>query len=304
MTQRYLIGLPALLVATCFVCGIASAQELAPRAYWPTPNGTNVFILAYQKSTGDIVVDPSLPVTGVDSDIDYLQLAYQRTFSLQGRTATVRLSLPFSRGETEGSVDGVLRRRETSGGGDARVRFAINLRGAPTMDVAGFQALRENPKTIVGASLIVQMPTGSYQTDKIINVGTNRWSIKPAVGVIWPLHPKWLLEWEIGVWFFGDNNEFLGETREQNPILSTEFHLVRRIQGGLWASLDANFYVGGRTNIGDTVQANLQRNSRVGATMVFPIKGRHALRGSYSTGVATESGGDFELFSLSYMYIW
>ena len=57
------------LAVVALLGNAASAQELAPRAYWPTPNGTNVFVLAYQRITGDIVVDPSLPLTDVDSDI-------------------------------------------------------------------------------------------------------------------------------------------------------------------------------------------------------------------------------------------
>jgi hypothetical protein len=295
--------LAALLPLVGLMCSAASAQELAPRAYWPTPNGTNVFVLSYQHSSGDIVVDPSLPVTGVDSDIDYLQLSYQRTFSLRDRTATLQMSLPFSRGTTQGFVDGQFRRRDTSGMGDVRMRFAINLKGAPSMDVTGFQALRKNPETIVGASLLVQAPTGGYEPDKLINEGSNRWSIKPAVGVIWPFHPTWLLEFEIGAWLFGDNDEFLGETRKQDPVLSTEIHLVKRFHPGFWASLDANFYVGGRTSVGTDTQANLQRNSRVGATLVFPIRGKHALRASVSTGAVTESGGDYELLNLSYLYV-
>ena len=48
------------------------AQELVPRAYWPSPVGTNVLVLGYQYSSGDIVVDQSLPVVGVDSTIDCL----------------------------------------------------------------------------------------------------------------------------------------------------------------------------------------------------------------------------------------
>jgi len=140
--------LAALTALVGFLCNTATAQELAPRAYWPTPNGTNVFVLAYQHSAGDIVIDPSLPLTGVDSDIDYLQLSYQRTFSLRGRTANMQLSLPFSSGETEGFVGDEFRSRQISGMGDARARFAINLKGAPSMDAAGFQALRDSPKTI------------------------------------------------------------------------------------------------------------------------------------------------------------
>ncbi len=286
------------------ISGTVSAQELTPRAYWPTPNGINVFVVAYQKSTGDIVTDPSLPLTGVDSDIDYLQLSYQKTFSLGGRTATMSLSLPYSRGETEGILEGEFRSRDTSGLGDTRVRLSYNLKGAPSMDAAGYRALRDAPQTIVGASLLVQAPTGEYEADKVINIGTNRWSVKPAIGVIWPIHPTWLLEFEVGAWFFGDNEEFLGETRKQDPVLSTEIHLVKRIRRGFWASLDANFYVGGRTIVSGNEQANLQRNSRLGATVVYPFKGRHAIRSSFSTGVVAESGGDFEIFTLSYLFAW
>jgi hypothetical protein len=172
------------------------------------------------------------------------------------------------------------------------------------MDAAGLRALRNDPHTIVGASLLIQAPTGEYEPDKVINLGTNRWSAKPAIGVIWPIKPTWLFEFEVGAWLFGDNNEFLGQTRSQDALLSTEFHLVKRIRPGFWASLDANFYVGGRTKIDDEVRGDFQRNSRVGVTLVVPLKGRHALRSSYSTGVVTESGGDFEIFTLSYLYAW
>jgi len=162
----------------------------------------------------------------------------------------MQLSLPYSWGETRGQLDGELRSRDTTGVGDARVRLSYNIKGAPSMDAVAFRALRDSPKMIVGTSLVIQAPSGDYAADKLINIGTNRWSVKPAIGVIWPMHPKWLLEFELGAWFFSDNNDFLGETREQDPILSTEVHLVRRIRRGFWASLDANFYVGGRTNIG------------------------------------------------------
>ena len=291
-------------MAAAFLCGPVAAQELVPRAYWPTPDGTSVGLVSYQKSTGDIVTDPSLPVVGVESDIEFLQLSYQKTFSLRGRTATIQLGLPYSRGDTKGFVDDVFRERHVSGIADTRVRLAVNLLGAPTMDAAGFQALRREPRPIVGVSVLVQVPTGDYESDKVINIGTNRWSIKPAIGVILPIRPTWLFEFEVGGWFFGDNDDFLGETREQKPILSTEFHLIQRIRPGFWASLDANFYVGGRTRIGDAYSDDLQRNSRVGATVVVPIRRGHALRGSFSTGAVTKSGGDFNMYSLSYIRVW
>jgi hypothetical protein len=284
--------------------GNAAAQELAPRAYWPMPSGTNVLVVGYQHTSGDIVTDPSLPITGVDSNIDFLQLAYQRGFSWFGRSANVQLSLPYSKGKTEGIIDGVFRSRETSGLADARLRLSINLRGAPSMDGAGFRAMLQDPKLIIGASLVFQPPTGEYEPDKVINLGPNRWTMKPGVGLIWPIRPSWLLEFDVGVWLFGDNDDFLSQTRAQDPLLSTEIHLVKQIRPGFWASLDANYYVGGETQIGNASKTNFQRNSRAGVTVYFPIKGRHALRSSFSTGTVTESGGDYDIFTLSYLYAW
>ena len=253
---------------------------------------------------GDIVTDPSLPIAGVESDVNFAQVSYQRTLSLFGRTTNLQFNLPYTRGSTEGFVEGEFHSRDISAMADARVRLSINLRGAPTMDMDGFRALRAKPRTIVGASLLVQAPTGGYESDKLINAGTNRWAVKPALGVIWPMRPDWLLEFELGVWFYGDNNNFQQQTRQQDPILSSEYHVIKRIRPGFWASLDLNYYVGGRTTVDQVERSDLQRNSRIGATVVFPFHKRHAIRVAISTGIATESGGDFESFSLNYAYIW
>ncbi len=293
----------ALLLAASSA-GVAQAQELVPRAYWPAPVGTNVALVAWQRNTGDIIIDPSLPITGVESEIDYLQVGYQRFFDLFGRSASAQFSLPYADGVTEGVVEGEFRRRITTGLTDARFRLVINLAGAPAMDPAGFRELRANPRTIIGASLFVQAPTGEYDSDRLLNLGTNRWAVKPALGMIVPLADTWLFEMEVGAWLFGDNDDFLGETREQDPILSAEFHLVKRIRPGFWVSVDANYYTGGETRVGTDVKDDLQRNSRAGFTLVFPIRSRHALRAAYSTGVSTRSGGDFEMFSMSYIYAW
>lgn len=284
--------------------GEAIAQELTPRAYWPTPVGTNLVAFGYQRNTGDIVVDPSLPVTGVDSDIDYLQLSYQRAIDALGRSASVQLSLPWADGDTRGDVDGEFARRRTTGLGDLRLRFALNLFGARAMDVRGLSMLRQAPRPIIGASVIVQAPTGDYDPDRVVNLGTNRWAVKPAIGAIVPLRRTWLFEAEVGVWMFEDNDDFVGQTREQDRIVSVEAHVVKRIRPGFWASLDANYYGGGETRIDGEPPQALQRNARVGATAVFPLRGRSAVRASYSTGVATRSGGDFDILALSFAYAW
>ncbi len=293
-----------LLLAVGLMSVVSNAQELTPRAYWPAPKGLKVATFAYQYSTGDILMDPSLPIIGVDSRINLTQFSYLQTINLAGRTATVQFSVPYSWGTSEGAVDGVDRSRYIAGWADARARLSVNLLGAPTMGPAGIQELRANPRPIVGASLQVSVPTGVYEEERLINVGTNRWAIKPAIGYIHPVTKTWLTELDLGVWLFGDNDEFLGTTREQEPIVSGEFHLVKRVKPGFWFSLDLNYYYGGRTTVGGDKLADLQRNSRAGFTLTFPWKHKHAIRTSFSAGTVTSSGGDFDLFSLVYIYAW
>jgi len=301
--SRSLLLLIALLLVG-LMGAVSNAQELTPRAYWPAPKGTKIVTFAYQYSTGDILMDPSLPVVGVDSRINLTQLSYLQTINLAGRTANVQLSAPYSWGTTDGVVDGQDRSRYIAGWADARARLSVNLLGAPTMDPAAFRQLRANPRPIVGVSLQLSAPTGAYEKDRLINLGTNRWAIKPAIGYIHPVTRTWLTELELGLWLFGDNDEFLGTTREQNPIVSGDFHLVKRVKPGFWFSLDLNYYYGGRTTIDGEQRADLQRNSRAGLTLMFPWKHKHAIRSSFSTGTVTSSGGDYDLFSLMYVYAW
>ncbi len=292
------------LLPVSFWSSPAGAQELTPRAYWPAPEGTKVVVLGYQYSSGDVVTDPTLPVIGVDSRLHFALLSYQQTFDLAGRTATLQFSLPYSWGTTEGFAEGEFRSRYVSGAGDVRARLSVNLLGAPTMDMAGFQELRASPRSLIGVSLLVQVPSGGSESDKVLNPGTNRWSVKPAVGFILPFRPTWHLEFEVGVWLIGDNDDFLGTTREQAPILSTEFHLVKMLRPGFWLSLDANYYAGGRSTVTGILRADLRRNSRVGATVLFPFRRHHAIRGSFSAGAVTKSGGNFSTLTASYLYIW
>ncbi len=231
-------------------------------------------------------------------------MTYQRTLSLFGRSANLQFNVPYTWSTTQGLVEGQFRSRDVSAFADARFQFSINLRGAPSMNALEFRELVANPRTIVGASILVQPPTGAYDKDRAINAGTNRWSTKVGLGVIWPFKPQWMLETHVGAWFFGDNDDFIGMRREQNPIGSVELHLIRRTNSGFWASLDVNYYVGGQTRLDGVKRNDELRNSRVGFAMLFPFKRGHAIRAGFSTGVLTEVGGEFDSYTLNYLYAW
>jgi hypothetical protein len=115
-----------------------------------------------------------------------------------------------------------------------------------------------------------------------------------------PLTPKLLLELEAGAWFFGDDDDFVVGKREQRPIFAGEVHLVRRFKPGFWASVEANYFEGGRQTIGGERLGDPQQNMRLGGTIVVPFTQGQAIKVGYSTAVLTKHGNDFDQFLVSY----
>ncbi len=288
-----------------FLPHLALGQELTPRAYWPAPKGTQVFTTGLVFTRGDIVPDPSLPIGGVDSDITTGLVAYLRTIELWGRTSNVIVEVPYSDGETKGEHSELgLVKRDYRGVGDIGLTVSVNLWGAPTMTREDFADLRASPRPIIGGSLKVVAPTGDYDSDRIINVGANRWAAKAELGVIWPLNRKWLLEVEVGSWNFQDNDDFLGFTRKQDSIQALEVHLVRRIAPGFWASLDLNGYKGGRSEVNGRHLNDMQRDSKIGLTLAYPLARHHVIKASWATGSVNNSDEDFDYYTLSYSHLF
>ncbi|MHC4116420.1 MAG: transporter [Planctomycetota bacterium] len=275
-----------------------TAQELSPRAYWPAPKGTNLAVFGYMYLTGDVVMDPSIPITDGDSRMNTAFAAYLHTFSLFGRTANFLIEQPYSWGTTEGLLFGTTpASRDSSGFNDLAVTLGVNIFGAPSMNLEQFQELRADPHPILGATVKVIAPTGQYYDDRLVNIGANRWAVKPELGYMFPLEPGLLLEFEAGVWFFGDDDDFVVGKREQDPIYAGEVHLIKRFKPpGFWASLEYNFWEGGRQTIGGNTLDDVQRNSRIGGTIVVPVRKGQVVKFGYSKSIRHEFGGDYDQY--------
>jgi hypothetical protein len=254
---------------------------------------------------GDVVPDPSLPISGLDSSIRTYIAGYLQTIDLFGRTANIVLEVPYSDGTTRADVPGLgSLERNYRGLGDIAATLSINLMGAPSMSPEEFAALRGDPRPILGASLRVVAPTGEYESDRVINVGANRWAARAELGYILPLTSVLLLEAKANAWFFEDNDNFLGVTRQQAPIYGAQVSLIRRFSPGFWLSVDANFYRGGRSRIGANLANDLQRDSRLGTSIVFPVFKRNAVKISLATGSLNDSDENFTLLTMALQHLF
>lgn len=293
------------VVALLLIPVCSSAQELEPGAYWPLPRGLNIVTVVNSFSFGDVAFDPAAPIDEASAKINTTAFAVTRAFGLAGRSANAGVVLPVVSGHVEGRYLGEPAEVSRFGLGDPRFRLAMNLYGAPAMTPQEFASYRQ--RMIVGVSVTVAPPLGQYDPTKLINLGTNRWSFKPEVGIsrAYGASGQWVVEGMAGVWIFTDNTDFVGgRTREQDPIAAIQAHVTHKFTRTTWLAANANFYTGGRTTIGEKQNLDLQRNSRIGATFSSAFKGHHAIRVAVSRGAYTTIGADFTSIAVGYNYAW
>ena len=290
-----------LLIA--FAPSFASAQSLEPRLYLPFPTGTNLIAVSYLYSSGSVVIDGTTAVTDVHATMNSVAVAFVRAFGLAGRSAQVQAVAPLTSGNARGLVAGQEASRDLRGLADPQLRVAVNLMGGPARRRAQLAGVRFG--TIVGASLTFSLPLGHYESDRLVNVGANRWSVKPEIGVVQPIWGPWIVEAYAGVWVFGHNTAYLDtSTVTQKPLATVQGHLIRILGRRGWLALDATIVRGGTTAVDGEAKTNFQSNSRLGATGAWFLGRGHAVRAAASFGAYTRFGGDFTVFSVGYSYAW
>lgn len=275
----------------------ADAQDLEPRAYSNTPVGLNFLIGAYAYSEGTVGTDPSVPLTDTEVKLNSAVAAYVRTLDLWGRSGKVDLIIPYSWADGSAKLAGEGRTRKVSGFNDPKLRFSMLLYGAPALSLEEYRDYK--PDVIIGTSFELTPPLGQYDSDKLLNIGTNRWSFKPELGISKTLGPV-TLELATGVRFYTDNNDFLdGRTLEVNPLYSVQAHLIYSITPGIWLGLDGLYYTGGRGIIDENKGESLE-NARVGLTVALPINRYNSIKLYGTTGVYTKTSSDFDQLGIAW----
>ncbi len=281
----------------------AHAQDLEPRAYSASPTGTTFLVAGLGRSAGDVVFDPSLPISDVNARVQAATLGLGHTFPLMGRLGQLAAVLPYSWGTVEGKVFEEARTVHRSGLADLRLRLAVNLLGAPAMSPRAFAARKRT--TVVGASVAIISPTGQYDPHKLINLGSHRWAFKPELGISHPFR-HWDLDVYGGCWFFTDNTDYFpgGARRSQAPIGVVQGHASYSFKQRGWIALDGTWYGGGAATVDEAPPIGRQNNARYGATFAYPIGRRQSIKASYAAGAIVRSGSNFRTLAVAWQMLW
>ncbi len=293
----------ALIALACLVAASAAqAQDIEPRKWSDTPVGVNFLILGYAYTQGGIAFDPSLPVSNPHLETNSGALGFARSLDLWGFSGKFNASVPYT--WLSGSADYLGRpvQRTVNGFGDPELELSVNLYGAPAVGLKDFASYKQD--WIVGVALKVSAPSGQYDDTRLVNIATHRWFFKPSLGVSKAVGP-WIFESTAAATFYTDNADFYGgSTRSQAPLYSLQGHVIRSFRYGIWASVDATYYEGGRSTINGTENNDLQQNWRVGATLALPVNRRNSIKFFASDGVSARTGDSYKLYGIAWQYRW
>ena len=291
-----------ILCLLLMVHNYAKSQELDPRAYAALPKNLNSIAALYGLQRGNVLTDPSLPISNFEITVHSLAGAYLRTFSLANKLARIQIAIPYVFILGKLQIDGRDTSGSRSGFGDANLRFGINLTGSPALGKAEFSQYTQ--KTIFGMSLVSTIPIGEYHPDKRINIGSNRWAFKPEVGASKRFKNVYAEAYG-GIRFFTNNHKYLGsKTLKQKPVFDFQSHITYYFKNKMWLSFNTTWFNGGQTIVDSVKQGELLDNWRVGGTWSFPVARGQSLKLQFHVGAFTTSAYHYDAVSVGYLHLF
>jgi hypothetical protein len=291
--------LAALFLLFCLV-NTSFAQDTEPRRWSQMPTGLNFAGLAYGYIDGDIAFDPLLQIEDASFEMHRFAAFYMRSISVFEKSARIDFVLPYAAGRWEGIVDGEFVHIRRRGPADARMRFSMLLYGGPAETPQVF-AKSEKSNTVIGAAVAVSMPTGDYNSDRLINLGQNRWVFRPQLGVT-HTRGKWTGELTGSVFLYANNNSFWKNTQlETDALLALQGHLIYTFRPGLWTSVSTAYGWGGEATVNGDAKNNPSGNWLSALSFGFPIDRRQGIKIAYIRARTKKpTGADNDSISMAY----
>lgn len=295
---RSTIGIFCLALVSVLVFREVEAQDLEPRRWTPIPPGMSVVGAGYVRTDGDVSFDPVLNVQDATVDGDTFIVSYVRSFELGGKRIRLDALLPWADLRWDGILDGTPATRTRTGLADPYLRLSVILSGAP-VDMSG-PAPEIN--TVIGAAVGIIVPWGEHFEDKLLNLGQNRFVVRPQLGV---LHTRgaWSYELSASTFLYADNDDFFGgQELEQDPLFAMQAHVIRQFnKRGYWASLSTGYAWDGESTVNGVEKGDKKRIFLSAATIGMPVGRSQGLKFAYVRNRTNAStGNDIDSFAVAW----
>lgn len=318
-----LLALITNLVILSFSAPVFSVDDGA-RAYWKAREGSTVISFQYLnlnlQASGELQFAPGeyiYPDSVVEGNI--VVASWARHMTLFNRASSFMVTL--AGGSITASIganlpsqylppgQGTLAFSQSSAGyADPTMQLDINLFGTSRLK-SNVDLFNYEPTWTVDAAVMLGVPMGEYESDKLVNMGLNRWwgrialPIKYHFGVF---SPGYMGSFEIipSVWLFGDNDDFLGQNLENDPIWQLEAHLTQDFTRSFFGSIDLLYRKGFESTIGGVEAGGEIDIGNLGYALNFTATDNLNIRTSFSANVFGDSDVNNSVIRMQFVYVW
>ncbi len=306
--------------------GPALAVDDGARAYWKGRDGTNVVSFQYlnlnMQASDTQQFDPSQFIyPNSDTEANVMIANYARHLTLFNRASSfavniaggsadldVNTSLIPSQFLPPGIAPGTTFSQSTSGFADPSVQLDVNLFGTSqlksTVDLVNYE-----PKWTLDAAVLLAFPIGEYDDDKLVNMGLNRWYGRVAFPFKYHFRvfsPGYMTSLEItpSVWLFAENDDFVGQKLENDPMWQLEAHLTHDFTRSFFGSLDLLYRGGFQSEINGVEVGDDLNIGNLGFTLNYQATDNLTIRTSYSSNVFGDDDLDNSIIRIQVAYAW
>jgi hypothetical protein len=304
----------------------ALAVDDGARAYWNGKDGMEG--VSFQFLRGDIDAtasqqyDPAQHVyPNADVEANLAIATWAHHFTLLNRASSFAVNLIGGSVDVDmnansapslflppGLVAGSSLSQSSSGFADPSVQLVVNLYGTPKLK-SNVDLLNYEPGLTVDFATMLAIPVGEYSSDKLVNMGLNRWygrialPLKYHFGVFSRGYMN-SLEIIPSVWLFDENDDFMGRSLENDPILQLEGHLTHDFTSTFFGSLDMLYRNGFQSEIDGVETGDEVEIGDIGFTLSYQLNDNAAIRTGYSSNVFGDDNLDTSLIRLQFTYGW
>jgi hypothetical protein len=298
-TRTYFLIICVLII---FSSIISKAQILEPRQLTNIPVNINFALLGYGYVAGNILLDSSLPIEDLNANLHTVFGAYLRTINIFGMSGKIDVVVPYAKGDWRGILEGQDTSTARHGFGDPAARLSFNFIGAPALEMRQFKNYHQD--FVAGASIQIYAPLGQYDPTKLLNLGTNRWTFRPQIGVSKAID-RFMIELYSSAWFYSTNDNFYGgNTLTQDPIYTVKTHLIFTFKNNMWLAVDFGYAFGGIAYLNGIERESKISTIRFGADWAYPLTRFQTVKVSIISAIRLERGSDFNGFTLNYQIRW
>ena len=318
-------GFLAPLAIILLFTGTALAVDDGARAYWKGRDGTQGVSFQYlrldlQASDSQQFAPGQYIYANADTEASIFIANYVRHMTLLNRPSS--LSFAIVGGDVDvdvnakaqlqfvppGIAPGTAFSQSSSGFADPSMQLVVNLFGTPPLK-ANFDLLNYEPTWTLDAAVMLGVPIGEYNDNKLVNLGLNRWfgriafPIKYHFGVF---TRGYMSSFELtpSIWLFAENDGFMGQKLENDPMWQLEAHLTHDFTPSFFGSLDMLYRSGFQSEIdGIAVGEDLDIGD-LGFTLNYQVTDNLAIRTGFSSNVFGDDNLDNSLVRLQFVFGW